>query len=216
MQKISKKSIKEVVYEQLLEQIMNGALPPRARIIEMEIAHTFDCSQAPIREALQKLQEDGLVELIPYTGAFVTNLGLEEMHECFEYRRMIELNALKKSLHLLSSKDFTRLHEHIEQMSIAASQRDLSVLVAHDMAFHRTILEKSEKRISLQMWSKLNLHVRRCIMMGHPKVYDNWEEIASTHIPLLEALKNGSYEEAEHQFRNHLNVEPLLEKLKLQ
>lgn len=208
-----KKSKKEVIYEEVKNEIILGTFQPRDRIVELAIAERFNSSQAPIREALLKLQEDGLVELIPYTGAFVSEISFDEIKELFEYRRLIELNALKNGLHLFTSQDILSLEKIIVDMKEAGKQKDLSTLISCDMLFHRKVIEKAQRKISLNIWKKLDIHISRFIAAVHPKCFQDLEEVALKHEPLLRVLKQKNLAEAKKIFSEHLNVEPIIQKV---
>lgn len=208
-----KKSKKEVIYEEVKNEIILGTFQPRDRIVELAIAERFNSSQAPIREALLKLQEDGLVELIPYTGAFVSEISFDEIKELFEYRRLIELNALKNGIYLFTTQDILSLEKIIVDMKEAGKQKELSTLISCDMLFHRKVIEKAGRKISLSIWRKLDIHISRFIASVHPKCFQDLEEVALKHEPLLRVLKQKNLAEAKKIFSDHLNVEPIIEKI---
>ncbi|NEU30461.1 GntR family transcriptional regulator [bacterium LRH843] len=215
MKKPKKLLIKDKVYLELQNQIVIGELKPKERLTELDLASQFGCSQAPVREALQKLEEEGLVDLIPYTGVFVTEISFEEIKELFEYRRLIELNALNKAFHLFSKKDFEILEQEIEMMRQAAKDNDIGRLVVHDMQFHRYIVEKAGKKTSLTIWSRIDLQVRRFIAHTHPKYFDNLEEIADTHLPLLRYLRESDIYHAKKELEKHTDLGQLMDVLQL-
>ncbi|WP_102347221.1 GntR family transcriptional regulator [Bacillus sp. Marseille-P3661] len=212
---MSKKSKKDMIYEQLKNEIILGVMKPKDRIIELGIAEKFGSSQAPIREALLKLQEDGLVDMIPYTGSFVSDVNFQEIKELFEYRRSIELNALKAVIHLLTKDDIEGLEKLLAEMKEAGKKKNLAALISCDMNFHRKIIEKTRKTISLSIWLKLDLHIRRFIAAVHPTYYANLEEIADEHYPLLVALKERDLAAAQKAFNVHFNIDPILKKLNI-
>lgn len=215
MSKTEKKLIKEVIYHELKKKIIIGSLKQRQRIVELDIAKQFQCSQAPVREALQKLEEEGLVESIPYTGTFVTEIFYDEIKELFDYRRQIELNALRKSIYFMSQQEIHNLINIIEKMKDAGKEGNIYSIISFDMEFHRNIVEKAGKKISLNIWSRLDLHVRRFIATAHPRYFENLEEIAEKHYPLIEVLQEGSIEKAEKAFSEHININDILKKLNL-
>lgn len=213
--KPQKRLIKDKIYLELQNQIIIGELKPKERLTELDIARQFTCSQAPVREALQKLEEEGLVELIPYTGVFVTEISNEEIKELFEYRQLIELNALDKAFQLLSKKDFGVLSAMIDGMREAAKDDDIGRIVTYDMQFHRYIVEKSGKKVTLKIWTNIDLQVRRFIAYAHPRYFDDLEEIADAHVPLLEYLSQGDIPNAKKEFVKHIDIGKLLDKLNL-
>ncbi|MCM3715644.1 GntR family transcriptional regulator [Alkalihalobacillus oceani] len=215
MAQAEKKLLKQKIYSELQQRILTGELQPRERLVELEIAGWFSCSQAPVREALQKLEEDGFVELIPFTGSFVTALSVEEMKELFEYRKMIELNAVKKVIDYLTNKDLEVLADTIQLMREAAAEKDLGKLISYDMFFHRYLVEKTGKTISLKIWSRIDMHVRRFIAHTHPRYFHKLEDIAETHVALFEALKNRDVQQAVETFTSHMEVNDMLTKLGL-
>jgi DNA-binding GntR family transcriptional regulator len=84
------RSLADQVYAYLRTAIISEQLAPNARIVELEIANTMGTSQGPVREALQRLEREGLVTKQPHSAIFVTTVSIDEMYELFSIRSVIE------------------------------------------------------------------------------------------------------------------------------
>ncbi|NEU30364.1 GntR family transcriptional regulator [bacterium LRH843] len=210
----SKRLIRQKVHLELQNRIVIGELKPKEFLREKDIASEFKCSLASVREALQKLEEEGLVERIPFVGPFVTALSSEELKDLYEYRKLIELNALDAFIRNVTRTDLQVLEDTIDLMRQAASANDIRNLLSYDMFFHKYIVKKSGKTISLKLWSRIDLHIRRFMAFTYP-LYLTLIETAENHVPLLEALEKGDPDIVKEVFTKHIIFEPAIEKLNL-
>ena len=92
------RSLADQVYERLRADIITGRLEPDARIVELEVAQTMGTSQGPVREALQRLEREGLVRRQAHSATFVTRVSNDEIYELFCIRAVIEGFAVKRAV----------------------------------------------------------------------------------------------------------------------
>ena len=88
-------SLCDKIYRMLRRRIISGKLKPHEKIVESKISDSMRVSRAPVREALKRLAEDGLVKLIPRTGCFVSDINNNEVEEIYEIRKRLECMALE-------------------------------------------------------------------------------------------------------------------------
>lgn len=84
------KPLREVVFEHLRNSILNGELDPGERLMELQLAEQLGVSRTPIREAIRKLELEGLVEMIPRKGAYVADLSIKDILDVLEVRMYLE------------------------------------------------------------------------------------------------------------------------------
>ena len=84
------KTLNDLVYQDLKRKILTGEIPSRTRLMEIELANKMNVSRTPIREAIRRLAEDGLVQVEPRRGAFVSNISIKDMLDVFETRADLE------------------------------------------------------------------------------------------------------------------------------
>lgn len=129
-------SISDQVYTALKKEILAGELQPGARLLVLEIAKKFNISQAPVREALERLKSAGFSTSIPNKGSIVSYITDKEIKDIFELREIIEGFAVRQSMKQLNENDFNYLEDLIRQMDVAHEQNDILNILELDMEFH--------------------------------------------------------------------------------
>lgn len=82
--------LREIVYEELKRQILVGEIPPGTRMMEVELADEMGVSRTPIREAIRKLEKEGLVTIEPRRGAYASDISIKDMLDVLEVRQDLE------------------------------------------------------------------------------------------------------------------------------
>lgn len=126
------------VVEHLRSEILAGNLKPGDRIRQEAIAHAMGTSRIPVREALSRLQNEGLVTLTSHVGARVAELDVAELDEVYQIRERLEPLAIAESAPRLTATQLQELADYIEQMEACADVRDPSEWVDLDRRFHLT------------------------------------------------------------------------------
>lgn len=211
----SKELVSEIICRRLRTDIIVGKLKPGDRLVELEIAKQFNSSQAPVRESLQRLQEQGLVKMVKHTGTFVSEISIEEMKELFELRSLIEKNAVENATYMMREEDELDLKASVSRMLEAASESDLYKLIECDMEFHQKLIQLSGRDTSYRIWQLIDGQIRRFLTISHPKFFRDLKEVAQTHEELLEKILSGNVIEARKACEDHiLLVWKKIEKLK--
>ncbi|CAG4919357.1 unnamed protein product [Acidocella sp. C78] len=142
-------------YESLLKAIEEGALPPGARLREAELAQRFGISRTPVREALKRLEHQGLVVHTPHQGATVATLSDVQMSELYEMRAVLEGAAARMAAQHAAESDIALLAALIERdAALIGSPADLAL---NNRLFHRQILTASRNRYLHDMLESLRL-----------------------------------------------------------
>jgi len=200
------KLIRDHILESLRESILKGELKPGERIVELEVAARFQSSQGPVREALQRLAEEGLVESKRHRGTFVSPLSYGEMGEIFAVRRTVEGICARRAAVEMTAEELEEARRQVAAMHAAAAANDFLRLVDIDLSFHRFICECASQPVLLRVWNILTNHIRRFVTLSHPKYFPDLEELAATHDPLLESLERRDPDLAERLFVEHIDL----------
>jgi len=198
--------ISQLVFTKLRSDIISGRLRPNDRLTELELAERFQSSQAPVREALQRLQEQGFVRIVKHTGTFVTEITTDEMKELFELRSVIEKNAVKQAMYRMRPDDREQFKRIVDRMRQAAEQNDLEELIGWDMEFHHFMIELSGKKTLLQVWNLIDGQIRRYLTITHPLFFDDLQEVHDKHAGLLHLILEGTSEQVELAFEQHVMI----------
>ena len=148
----------------------------------------MNVSRTSIREAIQLLENDGLVESIAYKGKRVKPLTAREVAETYSLRETYEVMAVRRILANGAPLDQLRLH--CDEMTEAAARDDFEALVAADEAFHQSIIQLADHELLLASWKNLYMRIHQ-IMALRNRDERNLEEVAGNHPPIVDALANG-------------------------
>ncbi len=116
--------LREVVFLTLRRQILRGELKPGERLMEISLANKLGVSRTPIREAIRKLEHEGLVVMIPRRGAHVAEITRQELNDVLEIRKSLETLAITKACDYMTDRDIHELREAEEAFAIQIARRD--------------------------------------------------------------------------------------------
>lgn len=185
------------------EAILAGDLPPGSQLVEGDIADHMNVSRAPVREAMRTLEEEGLVERIPYKGTFVTHITKDDIREVYSLRAVIEAFSVRLATERATLEDIRKLRDIVDEMRRVAKQNDLDSVTALDLKFHHAICEIARHKLLLQFWRGVEQKVRLILAMRH-RLHREISEVVEMHEPLLEALRKGDSETAVQCMTDHI------------
>ncbi len=194
----------QIVADTLRERILSGDMEPGTRIYESQLAEALGMSATPVREAIQRLADEGLIEFIPRRGTYVKQLTLRDAVEIAELREVLETFVFRKAACNITDDDLARLKELHQAFHDACIKADGESAVQADIAFHDGVaqLANNERlRESLRRLSAL----RACYHIARYKK-DASEHFRDRddHVPLLEALASRDPDIAEAAIREHV------------
>ncbi|WP_072346049.1 GntR family transcriptional regulator [Devosia enhydra] len=178
---------RDAIYASVKRRIVLNELRPGMVLTELALASELGCSQGPVREALMRLQEDGLVLRSGHKGTSVTPLDPEEAEEILAVRRRIEVRGALRAARAVDQAAFRRLAELRTQMDSAAEAGDEYALIALDTEFHLEIFRLSGLRALEQILTRCILHSHRQ-KLWEPRHRRPLLETAARHDRLLEKL----------------------------
>ncbi len=202
-QRVSRMNLSGQIAEQLREDVLTGALLPNAQLNEKELALSFGVSRGPLREAMQRLIQEGLLRSEPHRGVFVAEMSEADLTDIYFVRAAIETAAAKqlvtsRNTETISSQ-LSRISEKMDKAVHAKRWKDGSEL---DFEFHRSLVDAAgSKRLSktymtVQAETRLSLHR----LMGG---YRRSEELAEEHFRFADILKNGDLTETLDELDRH-------------
>lgn len=200
---IGNKSLKERILATLREAILSGELRPGQTLVETELASQMGVSRAPLREAIQILNTEGLLETIAYHGTTVKKLTKTDIEELYSLRIVLETFAIRRIISQKNPAHVQRLHELFNDMRNAADQDDIKGVNAIDRQFHDTLIELSDHKLLISTWSAVAMRVRQVMALRNMRNSDI-KQIARNHIPLIEAIENGDEEKAVEYITAHV------------
>ena len=196
-------SLSDQVYDHLRDAIICAKLAPGEKLVELDIATQMGSSQGPVREALQRLERDGLVERRARSATFVTNFSIDDMFELFSIRTLIESFAIRRTAQHITTKQCDDLDELVVKMAQAGSWQQLTTLAEYDMQFHHAIVAWSGSTGLLSAWTPLSNQIQRFIIQSHAN-YADFVEIGERHQPIVAALRQHDHAAAAHAIEEHI------------
>jgi DNA-binding GntR family transcriptional regulator len=179
-------SISTSVYAALKKDIMEGTLQPGHRLIVLEIAGRYEISQAPVREALERLKQEGLIVGQQNKGSVVSSITPKEIKDLFVLREMIEAFAVKKAITILTDDDYRKLTHILTEMDAAIRDKDSLTILEKDMEFHGYFYTLCDNEAILELWHRMRTKMMRFMAISNR--YYSTEGLVNWHIQLLDAL----------------------------
>lgn len=133
----------QVILEEMRDRISTGVLAPGARLLLKPISEEFGCSEIPVREALRALQSEGLITVIPHTGAFVSAPNIDELVELTEVRSILEPEATVAAAPFIDAGMIAKLRDMLAEMRTLSEQNAAQEYGRLNRRFHTFILDKT-------------------------------------------------------------------------
>lgn len=199
-----KGTLTDRVYQSLREDILSNRLPPETPLQEMSLAEALDVSRGPIREALRRLDAEGLVSVIPRRGAVVSSLSREEFLDAYRVREALEVLAVQLATPMLASEDLSELAQLHHDMERFAAADDVDSFFAANTAFHALIVDRSENGKLQEIYHPLIDQMRR-YQLRSVSLRGGMGRSCDEHGRILEAMQEGRAEEAANLLREHIH-----------
>ncbi len=203
----------EAVLANIRQRIFEGEFKPGQKIVISELAKRFGISEIPVREAIGKLESEGLVNLTPHVGAVVNVIGGADFLEIYLMRIELEALATRLSVPHLKEDDLTVLKDYVNEAELAIEEGEIGKLGALNKKFHLKIYSTGPypylyKTIA-DLWEKIEM--MNCIFAYVPgRAVPSWGE----HKKILDALQRRDASLAARLVRQQKNrTRKALEKL---
>jgi len=180
------KFLREQVYKRLKNNVLDGNWPPNTRLVEEKLAADMGTSRTPVREAIQKLEKEGLIQKLPRGGFAVGSVTSEEVEEVFGIRAILETYAAYLAASRATDQDIVALEEIVRQEEEALTKKDAEEIVRLNTLFHDTLYKtaRSEKLLNVVNELRDFIHRYRVICFTNDKmavtaVRDHWTMIGA-------------------------------------
>lgn len=202
--RLDKGRLSDQVYAALRADIINGELAPGERLVEIEIARSFEISQSPVRDALKRLAHEGLVLQEPRRGTFVATVDEHTARRSYELRAVLEPYAAAEFCAHAPDEALPRLQALLDDLRTAAADGDVARFVECDSAFHRFVWEASGHPVLPRTWPMVEATMRALTVISNQLYFGHLTEIAETHAPLLASLTDRDASRAAELFGDHV------------
>ena len=179
--------LRDVVFQTLRRAILKGELEPGERLMEVALANKMGVSRTPIREAIRKLELEGLVIMIPRKGAEVASITEKDLTDVLEVRSSLEKLAIELAAERIADEDIERLKAACKDFEEALGDPDVTVGAEKDVAFHDVIYEATHNARLIQILNNLREQMYR-YRLEYLKDPASHPQLVREHQELVEAL----------------------------
>lgn len=187
--------LREMVYEELKMQILTGAIVPGTRMMEVELAETMGVSRTPIREAIRKLEKEGLVTIRPRRGAYASSISTQDMLEILEVRQNMEGLAAYFAASRMTPDQLDTLKQLSGKYNEAVNAGNTEDMIEYDTKFHRCIVDSCNNKVLVQMIEQLQEMVLRFRYIYYD-TFRRAENMPEEHQAIYDAIACGDEDAA--------------------
>jgi DNA-binding GntR family transcriptional regulator len=197
-------SASQKVSRQITRAIVRGELEPGQRLVEATIGEQLGVSRSPVREAFRELEQLGLVEKIPYRGAFVSMLTRDDVRELYTIREPLEGLAARLLAERNDEDAAAELQRILDGMAEAVAAGDERGVTELNADFHDRLISLTTHRLLQEIWPIVGSRMRRFLFLSEPRSDMALREVVSLHEPIVRAIAAGDPERAEAEARQHV------------
>lgn len=200
---ITKQSLPDVIANDLRERILSGELAEGEAIRQEALAEEYDVSRMPIREALKRLNAEGLIQWANNRGGSVTKHSLSEIGEIFDLRILIEVDLFRRAIPHMTQSDFARCDEILAQMETSYDENDVGKWGILNHQYHSALYAASHRNLTNELLDRINLQSDRYVRM-HLSVMKQREPAKKEHRELLKLAQDGKIDAACEMLMHHI------------
>jgi DNA-binding GntR family transcriptional regulator len=205
LQPVEQRTLSDEAAERLRAAIRNGTLAPGMRLIERDVAERLGMSRIPVREAIQRLVEEGLLKKTPHRGTFVYIPSRAEIEEISSLRVVLERLVAQRVIERWQPQHERELRQIVQEMRVAAAQRDLQQVYALDYRFHLTLWQIADHSLLFEVISGLRSRINRFLYEATGALTTSQLDThINSHDDLIDTLKTGDVTQAKDVFMHHV------------
>jgi len=191
------------VVDIIRQAIEDGRFESGEQLTESRLAKQFNISRAPVREALRRLESEGLVVHFPHRGYFVRTLTLKDVEEVFQLRTALERLAVTLLIERPSEEGFGELEQIVSEMVTISTTGDTVALTELDADFHEQLCKMSGNHRLLDVWRSMRRQIRIAVLAANAS-FPVYEGFAEGHAEVLEAIRSGDVDRAQSKIVAHI------------
>jgi DNA-binding GntR family transcriptional regulator len=209
MSPVATDSLVQIAYDTIRESIVDGRLRLGEHIVEQVVADELKTSRAPVREALRRLQQEGLVCVRPRRGIFVREITAKDFIDIYNVRIAVECAAARLIVRILPPLDSIELTIH--QMAQAVKSEQLGKVVDLELKMHQQMCDLSGNDYLASVFHSLAGPIRMALGVDDA-AFEHLYDVVDEHLTVLEALKSGHADHAAVVVHQHIiaTVGPVL------
>lgn len=209
--------LRDVVFNTLRQEILTGKMKPGERLMEIHLANKLGVSRTPIREAIRKLELEGLVIMIPRRGAEVAQITWKNLKDVLEVRRALDVLAIELACERMPQEGIGSLYKACETFEAATKTQDTRKIAEADVAFHDIIVASTGNNRLIQLVNNLAEQMYR-YRFEYLKDDSQHRMLVREHQEMYQSILNGDKAAAANVVKKHIDnqEEAIIRQLRLE
>lgn len=196
--------LRDVVFNTLRQAILTGEMKPGERLMEIHLANKLGVSRTPIREAIRKLELEGLVIMIPRRGAEVAQITWKNLKDVLEVRKALDVLAIELACERMTQEELQKLCKACEAFKDATKNGDLRKIAESDVALHDIIVYSTRNNRLIQLVNNLSEQMYR-YRFEYIKDVSQHERLVKEHNDIYESILKKNKKAAADAVRRHID-----------
>ena len=196
--------LRDVVFNTLRQAILTGEMKPGERLMEIHLANKLGVSRTPIREAIRKLELEGLVIMIPRRGAEVAQITWKNLKDVLEVRRALDVLAIELACDRMTQEELQELFRACENFAEATKTKDARKIAQADVALHDLIVASTRNNRLIQLVNNLAEQMYR-YRFEYIKDTSQHERLVQEHNDMYQSILRKDKESAARAVRKHID-----------
>ena len=196
-------SLPQDLFNRLRDDILQGKIAAGEKLTEQKICKEYQVSRTPVREAFQKLELDGLIDIIPNRGAFVVGLTKQDIGDMYELRKAYETIAVKWAIERITEEEMAQLEEAYDLMEFYTMKGDTTKMLQMNTNFHQRIYNATRNRMLQHVLTSYQVYTKNT-KINEGYIMDYLEEVLAEHKAIFMAFKNKDMDAAVKATATHI------------
>ncbi|MEW9124107.1 MAG: GntR family transcriptional regulator [Thermotaleaceae bacterium] len=196
--------LRDVVFDHLRNSIINGELKPGERLMEVQLAEQLGVSRTPVREAIRKLELEGLVVMVPRKGAYVADVSIKDILDVLEVRSVLEGLAAYLAAERMTEEELEELELISYHFKRCIENGNTEGMIEKDMQFHDRIFRSTRNTKLIQIAQSFQEQVQR-FRITYFSEYNKPHDLLGEHQAILETIGNRDAVAAQQVAQQHID-----------
>ncbi|MCB6285032.1 MAG: GntR family transcriptional regulator [[Clostridium] scindens] len=196
--------LRDVVFNTLRQAILRGELKPGERLMEIQLANKLGVSRTPIREAIRKLELEGLVLMIPRKGAEVAEITEKSLRDVLEVRRALEELSVQLACEKITKEEIRELERVAKEFQQVVKSSDITEIAEVDVRFHDIIYTATDNQKLIQLLNNLREQMYR-YRVEYLKRDGVFPQLIAEHEAIIRHIENNEKEKATEVMCRHID-----------
>ena len=196
--------LRDVDFNTLRQAILRGELKPGERLMEIQLANKLGVSRTPIREALRKLELEGLVNMVPRKGAEVADITEKSLRDVLEVRKALEELSVQLACEKITEEEIEELKRVAERFKDTLNDQDVTKIAEADVAFHDVIYTATDNQKLILLLNNLREQMYR-YRVEYLKKEEAYPQLIAEHEELIDNISKRNKEEATRIMCEHID-----------